>query len=646
VSSVLDVQGLTKSYGGRILFPGVDFSLHDGEKVGIIGRNGSGKSTLLRILAGEEAPDEGTLAYRKDLRVAFLPQLPEVQPDRTIFETAGEGMGDLPALLRRYDRVNGKLGADPPPSEAEALLAEQSRLASRIEALGGWDAGHRIEAILTRLGIQEWDRTMGTLSGGEARRVALARTLLTDPELLLLDEPTNHLDADTVLWLEETLFDFAGAVLVVTHDRYFLDRVVDRMVEVSTHGLSFYEGGYTEYLQARALRKERMRVEEAKRTKLLEKELAWARRSPPARTGKQKARRERAREMARTQKEEERHRVGQVELEQREGPRLGRTVLELEEVRKSYEGRTVLAGVSDRLQAGERIGVVGPNGAGKSTLLRIVIGEEEPDEGSVVLGQNTKIGYLAQDRELDPEMQVGRVVADSDWVEVDGGRIHLKAYLDRFLFPPHLHEQRVASLSGGERTRLLLARLFLQSFNLLVLDEPTNDLDLETLQVLEDVIEGFQGCVLVVTHDRFLLDKVATSLLVFEGEGRVRRHHGRWDDYLARREEARAREVERAREEERQRREVRAEAGRKQARRAREGKQKLTFREQRELETLEAEIAQLEEEKDTLGDRLGDPAFYQGSSEEVARTTGRLKEVEASLERHFERWMELQDRAG
>ncbi len=663
MSVVLDVRDLKKSYGAQVLFQGVEFSIADGEKVGLIGRNGTGKSTLFRVLAGEESPDEGTLALRRGIRVGYLSQDPEFDPDRSIFESVGAAREELQEVLEGYRKVTQALSgvssvpgaagsgetAGSPPGESEmvALLERQGRLSARIDELEGWDWQHRVETILTRLGIDGWERSMGALSGGERRRVALARTLLTDPDLLLLDEPTNHLDADTVLWLEETLYDFPGAALIITHDRYFLDRVVDRMLELSATGLAAFEGGYTEYLEERTAREERLRVEEGKRLKLLEKELAWARRSPPARTGKQKARRARAWEMADAQRERDRTRLREVEMEVQASPRLGRTVLEARGIQKHYGDRVILRDFSDRLQAGERVGIVGPNGAGKTTLLRILMGEEAPDAGEVILGENTRIAYLDQLRELDPELSVARAVSAQDWVELGGRRIHLRAYLDRFLFPPHVQEQKVRSLSGGERNRILLARLFLQEANLLVLDEPTNDLDLDTLQVLEERIEEFPGCILLVTHDRFLLDKVATSLLVFEGEGKVFRHHGSWDHYLGRRDAERAEAERKRKEEDRVRREARAEAARSQAREARSAEGKLTYREQRELQGMEQRLAVLEEEKETLGARLADPQLYQGEGgEEVARLSERFRETEAELTRLYERWMELEERGG
>jgi ABC transport system ATP-binding/permease protein len=606
MSTILDVRGLRKSYGARVLLDGVDLHLAEGEKVGVIGRNGSGKSTLFRILAGLEGHDEGTIALRRDIRVGFLPQDPEMDPGARARDVASEG---LP------------------------------------EGLDEWEKGHRVEAVLSRLDVEDPDRPVGEMSGGERRRVALARTLLEEPDLLLLDEPTNHLDADTVLWLEETLFDFSGAALIVTHDRYFLDRVVDRMLEVTPRALTSYDGGYTDYLEERAAREERERVEEGKRLRFLEKELAWARRSPPARTGKQKARRSRARELAGEQRKIERQRTGAVELEMAEAPRLGSRVLELHGVSKAFGDRAILDDFSERLLKGERVGVVGPNGVGKTTLLRLVVGDEEPDRGEVVLGENTRIGYLDQARVLDPELSVERAVSELDRVQFQGREMHLNAYLDRFLFPPEVRGQKVSSLSGGERSRVLLARLLLQDSNLLILDEPTNDLDLDTLRILEDALEGFPGCILLVTHDRYLLDRLATSLWVFEEEGRVRRHHGSWDAWLVRRDQEQAGERARKQEEERRRRDRRAAEAREQAREARSDRQRLTFREKRELEGLGDRIGELEREREELGGRLADPEFYQNQEGEVAGATRRYREVEEALEAAYQRWLELEEKA-
>ncbi len=606
--AILDVRDLRKTYAGKVLLDGVSFSVSEGEKVGVIGRNGSGKSTLFRMLAGLEGCEEGVIARRKNLVVGHLPQDPEMNPRETAIETAAQG--------RRS--VHGS-GAE-------------------------WEWRHRVERVLTRLGVSGWDRPLEELSGGERRRVALARTLLSEPDLLLLDEPTNHLDADTVLWLEETIFDFPGALLVVTHDRYFLDRVVDRMLEISHGTMTSFEGGYTEYLEARAERSARLEAEEAKRARFLDEELAWARRSPPARTGKQKARRKRAARLDEERREDARSRPGDLRLRFHDAPRLGSRVLDIHELSFGYGSQPIIEEFSDQLLAGERIGVVGPNGSGKTTLLRLLVGEEEPDAGRVVLGENTRIGYLDQEREIDPGRTVERAVSDSDWVQLDGRSIHVRAYLDRFLFPPHVQQQRVGSLSGGERNRLLLARLLLEEFNLLVLDEPTNDLDLDTLRILEEALESFEGCVVVVTHDRYLLDKLASSLWVFEGDGVIHRHHGGWDSYLARREEARLDALARSKELEKSRQKARAEAYRSQ-KAERSDRRRLSYNEQRELEGMEARISGLEAERDELSGLLGDPEFYREDPARVSGVTTRFSQLEQELEALYERWVELEERA-
>ncbi|TVP79638.1 MAG: ABC transporter ATP-binding protein, partial [Gemmatimonadales bacterium] len=583
----------------------------------------------------------------------WLPQEPDLDPHRTVLATAAEGVGEVGELLARHEEVSLQLSREADPGVMEILLARQAALGDRIEAAGGWDARHRVERMLSKVDVDDWERPMEQLSGGEARRVALARTLLGEPDLLLLDEPTNHLDARTVEWLEETLFDFRGAVLVITHDRYFLDRVVDRMLEVSPLGVEAFQGGYTEYLEERASREERAAVAEHRRQKRLDKELEWARRSPPARTGKQKARRARAREMEGEQRERDRTRERQAQMEMSRAPRLGRTILEARGISKAYDGRLLFEGVTESLRAGERIGIVGPNGAGKTTLLRVLLGEVEPDTGEVVHGTNTRIGYYDQTREVDPELSVARAVADADQVVLNGRPIHLRSYLERFLFPTAMQDRPVGSLSGGERNRVLLARLFLEEVNVLVLDEPTNDLDLDTLGLLEEQIEAFPGVVLLVTHDRYLLDRMATSLLVFEGameggrEGYVHRHHGGWDSWLGRREGLLEQRKAEKREAERARKKERAEAARMGARAARkEEAAGLSWKEEREMERLEGRIQELEDEKRRLEARLADPELYRSGEEEAARVTREHREVLEELEAAEERWMELGERAG
>jgi ABC transport system ATP-binding/permease protein len=636
--NILNVQNLRKSFGTRTLFDGASFAIDVGEKVGLIGVNGSGKSTLLRIVASIEGHEAGTLALQRGARVGYLPQEPEFGADETIRTAVAAGSPELHDTLAEYHAIAERLAHAEPGGDAGRLLARQGELATRLEALGSWEWEHRVEAMLTRLGVDRFDRPVEGLSGGERKRVAMARVLLDAPELLLLDEPTNHLDADTTLWLEEHLLEYPGAVLLITHDRYFLDRVVTRMLEVEGGRLTSFRGGYTEYLEQKAERVERQSVEQAKRARLIEQELEWVRRSPPARTGKQQARIKRLGTLAAEQQEKKLPVRDAAEIRFGKPPRLGRKVLNLHHVSKAFGERVLIRDLSTIFRAGERVGVIGPNGAGKTTLLRIILGEEPADSGTLEIGENTRIAYFDQSREdLDPEASIQTAVTDGDWVTMGGERIHLRSYLDRFLFPPAVQQQKVRSLSGGERSRLLLARLFLEEANLVILDEPTNDLDLVTLQVLESVLVDYPGCVLMVTHDRFFLDKIATRLLVFEGDGVVHQHEGGYDLYRRLREQREA-----ARVEEEERRKLRTTPA-PPTRERPTGPRKLSYREQQELQGIEERILEAEARREELTARLGDPALYADAPEEVARLGAAFREAEAQVEALYTRWAELEE---
>jgi ATP-binding cassette subfamily F protein uup len=634
--SIVSIQNLSKSFGTRTLFDGVSVTIDEGEKVGFVGANGSGKSTLFRIVAGEEGADAGEIAMRRGATIGYLAQEPDLTPGMSIRATVCAGHPEMEDALAAYGRLAARLEAG--EGDADRLLARQGELMATIDRLGGWDWQHRVETVLTHVGLDRWDRDVAGLSGGERKRVALARVLLQQPDVLLLDEPTNHLDADTTLWLEEYLQEYPGAVMLITHDRYFLDRVVTRMVEVNRAALTPFPGGYTEYLEAKAERQARLTVEEQKRARLIEQELAWARRSPSARTGKQKARLQRLDAARKEQVERRLPEAEAADIRFGAPPRLGRTVLDIHHLSKAYGDHVLISDFSTRLRAGERIGIVGPNGAGKTTLLRLILGEIAPDAGRVERGANTRIAYYDQKREdLNPEDSLLTAIAEGDWVEVDGKRTHVRSYLESFLFPSAIQEQKVRSLSGGERNRLLLARLLLSDANLLILDEPTNDLDLVTLQVLESALADFGGCVLVVTHDRYFLDKVATGLLVFEGNGIVHRHEGGYDLYNRLRSAAAAAAPARA-------------SGPPSRPATPSGDTKpsprrLTYRQQRELEQLENAIMEAEAEVARLETALSDPALYADTPERVAEVTTAFRDAGTRVESLYARWAELEELA-
>ncbi|WNG15423.1 ABC-F family ATP-binding cassette domain-containing protein [Cystobacter fuscus] len=636
--TLLRAADVQLSFGSRTVFEGLTFTIEEGERVGLIGVNGSGKSSLMKILAGAARADAGELQLRRGSRVTYLPQEPEFAPGATVASELSVAQGPLKEALATQAELTRRL--ESAPAEAHEKLMEQlAAVSDRIEQLGGWDTEHHAKTLLDRLGVKDWDRPVAELSGGLRKRVAIARALLTRPDLLMLDEPTNHLDADTVDWLEDELDKLPGALLLVTHDRYFLDGLVDRIVEIQPGaGLTSYPGNYEAYVEQKLVAQEQASLAQHKRERWIAQEVAWLRKGPEARRTKSKARIERARKLM-EEKGFQRPKVAGLQVMQ--APRLGHTVIEAEDVRKSYGERNVLRGVNLLLQRGERVGLVGPNGVGKTTFLRVLLGELPPDAGKVVIGKNTKVAYYDQTRaSLDPEQTVYEAASTrgDDWVELGDQRVALRDYLDDLLFPVPMQRMKVKALSGGERNRLLLARLFLEGANVLVLDEPTNDLDIVTLNILEGLLLNFTGSVLLVTHDRYFLDKVATSILAFEGDGKVTRYEGNFGMYRRLKEQQQAKLAAAAPAPAAKKPEPAQAAEPKQARKP----GKLSYKEQRELDGMEAAIEAAETRKGELEAQLLDPAVYS-SATKAAGVQKELEATAAEVDRLYGRWQELQD---
>ena len=629
--ALLAVEGVTKTYDGRTFLRGVDLVLGEGERVGLIGPNGSGKSTLMRILAGLEPPDSGTRTLRRELRLGYLEQAPELDPELTVRAAARLGIAGRERVLADIERVHAEL-ATASGVEMERLLVRQARLEGELERLGGHDVEHKLESTLHALGLERFEARCGELSGGERRRVALAQLLLGTPELLLLDEPTNHLDAFVVDWLEDWFLETRTPILLVTHDRYFLDRVCDRIVELDRGLLFNYSGGYAEYLEARAERLAAEGKAEGTRLNLLRRETAWMRRGPPARTTKAKARIRRYGELvgsAPTPLPEE------LEIQIPGGPRLGTKVIELKGVSKRFGEHLVVPPLDLELGPGERLGIVGPNGAGKTTLLKLILGELVPDSGTRAIGETVRFALMDQLKDaLDPDQRVTAALAGpSDVIEVGGRTLRVEAYLDRFGLTVTQQRSLVRHLSGGEKSRLLLARLIARGGNVLVLDEPTNDLDLTTLRALEEALMLFEGAALLVSHDRWFLDRVATKILYLDGQGHVRLHHGDMSALL----EELARE--------RQARRSATPAGRPSAptpERTAKKPKRLSSWQQKELDQLEARIPALEAEIAALDAELADPKLYTGPNPRVVEVRRQRATRADELATLYARWEELE----
>ncbi len=527
---IFQMSKLTKKIGQREVLKDIWLAFYPGAKIGVLGRNGSGKSTLLRIMAGKDKNFDGEARLTEGFTVGLLEQEPQLNPDKDVFGNVEEAVASTRALLTEFEQLSEKLGEVTDPDQMEKLLDRQAKVQDRIDACNAWELDRQVEIAMSAMNLPPGDASVKTLSGGERRRVALCKLLLEKPDLLLLDEPTNHLDAESVAWLERHLEEYHGTVVAVTHDRYFLDNVAKWILELDRGQGHPFEGNYSSWLEQK---EKRLAIEEKKATarqKTLARELEWVRASAKARQAKSKARIQAYEKMAAEQFEDK---PEELEIQIPPGPRLGDMVIEAENLGKSYGDRVIFENVNFRLPAGGIVGIIGPNGAGKTTLLRMLIGQEKPDEGELKIGPTVELGYVDQSRD---DLQADRSVYDEisgghDTLEMGGRKLNSRAYVSRFNFTGQDQQKKVGVLSGGERNRVHLAKLLRRGSNVLLLDEPTNDLDVDTLRALEEAVQNFVGCAVVVSHDRWFLDRLATHILAFEGDGYVHWCEGNFQTY-------------------------------------------------------------------------------------------------------------------
>jgi len=652
--ALFSLRSLKKDFGIKEILRDASFSLDEGDKVGLIGTNGSGKSTLLKMIAGLEPIDGGELWVNSSAKIIYLPQQPDLDDSLTVLEQVFADSGEQLALVKQYEAISDKLSHG--DGDTEMLLSKLSSVSERMDTLGAWELETNAKAILTKLGIHDFEAKIGGLSGGYRKRIAIATALLSEPDVLLMDEPTNHLDAISVEWLQSYLNRFRGALLLITHDRYFLDRVTNRIIEIDRADLFSYAGNYAYYLEKKALEEDSAASTQRKHTGVLRRELEWLKRGPKARSTKQKARIDRIRDM---QDQEFKQTTGKVDITT-VGRRIGKKVIELTNVCKAYGDRTLIKDFSHLFTPEDRIGIIGSNGAGKSTLMDIITGRIPPDSGTVEIGTTIHIGYFDQHSEdvgMNDSLRVIEYLKNvAELVKTsDGSVITASQMLERFLFPPDQQYAPIAKLSGGEKRRLFLLKVLMEAPNVLILDEPTNDLDVQTLAVLEEYLEDFNGCVIVVSHDRYFLDRTVETIFAFEPNGTLKQYPGNYSVYLDFKKE----ETDNKKQ---------VEAGVQKAKKqsaANEGKphqpnpssttqnlklktqnspQKPSFKDKREYETLEAKIPQLEKEKAEI-----EKVLYGGVNSgfvDVRKLSDRLSEVTQEIDQSTERWMQLAELIG
>jgi ATP-binding cassette subfamily F protein uup len=624
--ALLSLRNVSLAYGHHPLLANVDFEIDKGERVCLVGRNGTGKSTLFRAITGVAQPDDGEIWRPETLRVAHLEQEVPADTDETIYQIVASGCGELGRWLTQYHNATHRVGATP------ASLAELADLQHRIETRDGWNIGQKVETVLSRLDLPA-DKRMADCSGGIRRRVMLARALVSEPDLLLLDEPTNHLDIAAITWIEEFLLGFPGAVIFITHDRTFLRHLATRIIELDRGKLTSFPGDYDNYLRRKDEFLEAEERAAAKFDKKLAEEEIWIRQGVKARRVRNEGR-VRALEALRRARAARIDVAGRASFGVESGEQSGKLVVDVRDIGFRYGEHTIIRNFSTHILRGDRVGIIGPNGSGKSTLLKLILGQLKPTSGQVVLGTRLQLAYFDQHRgELDPERTVRENMGEGrDYVTVKGRSRHVIGYLKQFLFPPERIDSPVKALSGGERNRLLLAKIFTQPANMLVLDEPTNDLDVDTLELLEDLLSEYDGTLLLVSHDRAFLDNVVSSTIVMEGDGVVDECVGGYEDWLRQRRERAAAPKPKREEAKPAPVEDRAPAVKK----------KLSYKEQRELESLPARIEALEREQQTLALSVSQPEFYQQDKAGIAQALARLEQLRAELEQAYARWQELE----
>lgn len=631
--TILSTDNLSKSFGINTLFENLTFGISEGDKTALVAPNGTGKSTLLKILGGKEPADSGEVTIRNGIRIGFLAQEPDLDDTKTIREYIAQGDSKLVKIVQEYERAAHAQAEDFNPQTQKAF----EKATAAMEAANAWDYEQRMEQILGILNINDLEQSISTLSGGERKRVALAFVLIDNPDLLILDEPTNHLDLDMIEWLESYMIQANITLLMVTHDRYFLDRVCDHILEIDRGKLYHHDGNYQYFLEKRAEREAVRQTEMHKAEQLFKKELEWMRRGPKARTSKSKSRIQSFHDVKDKVKNKDQDSEMQLEAGME---RMGKKILELENISKRFDDTVILDDFSYSFKRGERIGIIGKNGVGKSTFLKIITGEVDADSGEVDTGETIVFGHYQQKGiEIDEEMRVIDVLKEvASVIELaDGSRITASQFLEHFMFTPEMQYTPVEKLSGGEKRRLGLMMTLIKNPNFLILDEPTNDLDLDTLQILEDFLLNFGGCLIVVSHDRFFMDKLVDHYFAFEGDGEIRDHHGTYSEY---------RDL-KAKEEAEEKRKIQAQK-KETTKTSPQKKQsstsnKLTFSEKKEIKKLEKEVARLEEEVELMEQEINKPGLDYKEREELSAEYMNLKD---EVDKKTMRWLELAEKEG